>query len=129
MNQHDILMDGFKLLNNISIGEIEERIEWLEETLEAYKSILSVKKSIKTKPIEIDIPEKFVEFEVKTKDGIPIKNKLIKFLKDYPSGVRSKDIAITLELNPNSVSTTLSSNRDTFEYINDNWKLKNGQNN
>jgi hypothetical protein len=56
INANDLMNDGFLLLSKMDIVEIEQRIEWLNNSLHAYKTLLIVRQLQENKPNKLVVP-------------------------------------------------------------------------
>lgn len=53
MDGRDILLDAFSLIRSLDVAEIKSRIQWLEASLEAYRTVLELKQLQDSAPLEM----------------------------------------------------------------------------
>lgn len=108
----DIVGDGFKMLDAMTLAELDRRIDFLEETLEVYRLLRNVKKISE----RIDIPEEFVS---RTKPAVSrktIPEEIVEFMQTRPGrAVTCEDIQQALpHRSRKSISATMSQKKNLF---------------
>lgn len=116
----DLLIDGFKLLNTLPKEEIEKRIEWLENALASYRTILAVKNVMENKPGGFVVPQEFEailpEEEVQRKNGkrVSLKYRIPPLLTQNPGGLTHVEIANKLGCTKGAVYQYFQKNKSLF---------------
>ncbi len=110
----DILTDGFRLLARISVAEIESRIEWLENALASYKTMLVVKQIMARKPGGFETPPEWEAFDEPTTAEqatiVPMtetRESIRRVLLESPRGLRATDISRQLGVPHSTVAKEL----------------------
>lgn len=121
MSSHELLVEGFQLLDNLLEGDIEERIEYLEKCLEAYKLILQYKQVLRQRPPGLDL-----NYDKQDKH-VGLADILHKYLSNYPEGRKVKVIINETKLNKDLTRQTLNRRVDLFTRVSYGvYKIRNG---
>lgn len=132
MDPVKLLTDGFSALNEMTQGDIEERIEYLEKLTRAYKSILEIKKLLNAKPprLGLDFPANGKPVKLHPLYGTIRKGSLIDKIYNHlslaPGGVTIEMLVkLTNSVDWTYVVTSLKRRNDLFEEITTGvWRLK-----
>lgn len=121
-----ILTDGINVINNWTEGDIEDRIEFLEEAISTYKAILQLKRAIKKKPDDLEVPfDEFICVEKPIHSGSQAEI-LYNYLSTLNNGNTIDFISRDTNIPINSVRCLLSRRKDLFVWIGPNtYKVKN----
>lgn len=113
-----ILADGITVINNWTEGDIEDRIEFLEEAISTYKAILNLKRMIKRKPDDLEIPfEEFISNEKRINAGSQTEQ-IYKYLKPFAENGNNVDaISQNTNVGINTLRCLLSRRVDLFEWV------------
>lgn len=131
------LMDGFRILEQLSVEEIEKRVLWLEEALATYKTLLAVKRCHQNKPTNLDTPDEWIsevdmdKEKPKRKAKPPgwYKEHVIPILREHAGGLTTNRLAELLSVESHCLYQYLYVNRNTlyhYERETETWTLRNG---
>lgn len=116
-SRENLVLDGLQVLSSITVEELERRVDWLEKALNAYKTILIVRRMMAAKPEEFELPKEWNGVGI-TPGTVPSSRYkprrtrvwplLEQALRNHPEGVQIQDIALQTGLNRQSISSVLS---------------------
>lgn len=128
MDAHKKVLEGIMLLDSLPQGEIEERIEWLEQALEAYKLILNYKILMRNKPHAMEVPEvtnvtlKVVESNGHSRN---IHERLFEYMRQNDRDISITELANVLDVTKSNITSCIQRHRILYEHPSHGyWRVK-----
>lgn len=137
MDAHKKVLEGIMLLDSLPEGEIEERIEWLEQALEAYRLILNYKRLMKSKPAGIEESKSARIEEPKPVqntnghvyiDSKTLNDRVLEYIRSRgDEGVQISSIAFDMNEHVTRISACIQYNRRYYDNFKKGWWRVKGQ--